>query len=63
MWSNGIEIAFFPKTYKNRPAAGALPHIPLATGGWGLHPQTPVCDTFEYTSLLNTFPKLDIFAF
>ena len=34
--------------------------------GWGLCPQipiAPVCDTFEYTSLLNTSPKLDIFAF
>ena len=31
--------------------------------GWGLCPQTPVCDTFEYTSFLNTSPKLDIFAF
>ena len=22
MWSKGIKIAFFPKTYKTRPAAG-----------------------------------------
>ena len=26
---------------------------PIAIGGWGLCPQTPVSDTFEYTSLLN----------
>ena len=31
--------------------------------GWGLCPQTPVCDTFEYTSFLNKSPKLDIFSF
>ena len=24
---------------------------------------SPVCDTFEYTSLLNSSPKLDIFTF
>ena len=63
MWSNGIKIAFFSKTYKNRPAAGSLPQTPIATGGWELHPQIPVCDTFKYTNFLNTSPKLDIFAF
>ena len=34
-----------------------------SSSGWGLSPQTPVSDTFEYTSFLNTPPKLDIFAF
>ena len=34
-----------------------------SSSGWGLRPQTPVCDAFEYTSFLNTSPKLDIFAF
>ena len=54
MWSNGIKIAFFPKTYKNCPAAeGFATQTPIATGGWGLRPQTPVCDTFEYNSLLT----------
>ena len=24
MWSNGIKIAFFPKTYKKRPADGGF---------------------------------------
>ena len=46
---------FFQKLTKNRPAAGGFaPSTPVATGGWGLCPQTPVCDTFECTSLLNT---------
>ena len=35
----------------------------MATGGWGLRSQTPVCDTFEYIKLLNTSPKLDICIF
>ena len=78
LWSKGIKIVFFPKNlgYKNRLAAGGLPTDPtatggwglcpqtsIATGGWGLRPHTPVCDTCEYTSFLNTSPKLDIFAF
>ena len=29
----------------------------------GLRHQTPVSDAFEYTSLLNTSPKLDICTF
>ena len=51
MWSIGIKIAFFQKNLQKSPS------------GWGLRPQTPVCDTFEYNSLLNTFPKLDICTF
>ena len=51
MWSNGIKIAFFSK------------NVQKLHSGWGLPPQTPVCDTFEYTSLLNTSPKLDICIF
>ena len=49
----GIKIAFFPKTHKNRLAAG------------GSLSQTPVCDTgtFKYTSLFNTSFKLDICIF
>ena len=31
--------------------------------GWGLFPQTPVYDTFTYTSLLNTSSKLDFYTF
>ena len=28
MWSSGIEIAFFPKNYENRPAAGGFASRP-----------------------------------
>ena len=56
MRSNGIKIAFFSKKLRKiaqRP--GASPPHPLAFGGWELHPQTFVCDTFklQYTSLLK----------
>ena len=51
MRSNGIKIAFLSKNLQKSPS------------GWGLCPQTHVCDTFQYTSLLNTSPKLDIFIF
>ena len=53
MWSNGIKIAFFAK--KLRKIAQRLGTSPIASGGRGLRPQTPVCVTFElrYTSLLT----------
>ena len=51
MWSNRIKIGFFPKTLQKSPSV------------WGLRPQSPVCDTFEYASLLNTSPRLDICIF
>ena len=54
------------KIYKNRLqklTKIAQPPAPIATGGWGLCPQTPVSDTFEYTSLLNTSSKLDFYTF
>ena len=36
MWFNGIKIGVFSKKdYKK------------SSNGWGLRPQTPVCDTFE----------------
>ena len=54
---------FFQKLTKIAQQLGALPQTPIATGGWGLCPQTPVCDTFEYTSLLNTSSKLDFHTF
>ena len=38
---------FFQKLTKIAQRLGALP-------------QTPVCDTFEYNSLLNASPKLDL---
>ena len=58
MWSNGIKMAFFfQKLIKIAQRLGALPPDPhIAFGG----PQTPLCDTFEYTSLLNTSPKFDL---
>ena len=48
-----LKQLFFQKNYKKSP------------GGRGFRPQTPVNNTFElqYTSLLNTSPKLDIFTF
>ena len=64
MWSNGIKIAFFSKNLQKSPSVwGLCPQTPIATGGWGLRPQTLVCDTFEYISFVNTSPKLDISAF
>ena len=45
---------FFPKTHKNRPAAGGFaPKPSIATAGRGLRPQTPICKTFECTSSLT----------
>ena len=64
MWSNGIKIAFFFQNLQKLPSSwGLCPQTPIATGGWRLRPKTPVCDTFEYTSFLNTSAKLDIIAF
>ena len=64
MWSNGSKIAFFFKNLQKSPSGWELcPQTPIATGGWGLRPQTPVCGAFEYTSLLNTSPKLNICIF
>ena len=64
MWSNGIKIAFFPKNLQKLPSGwGLFPQTPIATGGWGLRTHTPVCGMFEYTSILNTFSKLDICIF
>ena len=63
MWFNGIKIAFFPKKLQKSPSDWRLcPQTPIATG-LGLRPQTPVCNTFEYTSLLNTSPKFNICIF
>ena len=45
--SNGIKTAFcFKKIIKDRLAVGGS-QIPKASGDWGPHPQTFVCDTFE----------------
>ena len=64
MWSNGIKIAFFSKNLQKSPSGWVLrPQTPIVTGGGELCPHTPICDTFEYTSLLNTFPKLGICTF
>ena len=56
---NGIGIVFFPKKLrKNRP------QTPLASGGWRLCPQIPVCDTFElqYTPLLKHVSQFRYFC-
>ena len=54
--------SFFSKNL-NRSAAGGLPPVPHSHRRLGDPPQTPVCETFEYTSLLNTSSKLDIYTF
>ena len=54
---------FFQSLQKSPSGWGLCPQTPIATGGWGLRPQTPLCDMFEYTSFLNTSPKLGIFGF
>ena len=55
MWSNEIKIGLFSKNLqKSHSGRGLCPQTHIATGG---------CDTFEYTSLLNTSPKLDICIF
>ena len=64
MWFNGIKIAFFSKKLQKSP------------NGWGLRPQTlkpsaaggpapklPSVIPLNYTSFLNTFPKLDVCIF
>ena len=61
-----LKSFFFQKITKNLPAAGAFaPKTPIASGGWGFRPLTPVNNAFElqYTSLLYTSPNLDIFTF
>ena len=58
------ENSFFSqKLTKIVQRLGALPQDPHSYRQLGLHPQAPVCDTFEYTSLLNTSSKLDICIF
>ena len=54
-----LKSLFFPKTYKNRPAAGGS--APLFV--FVEYHRRGVCDMFEYTSLLNTSPKVDICIF
>ena len=64
MWSNGHKIAFsFQKLTKIAQRLGALPPDPHSHRWMGAPPQTPICDTLEYTSLLNTSPKLNICTF
>ena len=55
---------FFQKLTKIAQRLGAFPpdsHSHRQLGA--LCPQTPVCETFEYTSSLNTSLKLDIYTF
>ena len=64
MRSNGIKIAFFfQKPTKIAQLLGASPPDPHSRRRLGDPPADPVCDTFEYTSLLNTSPMLDICSF
>jgi len=43
---------FLKKDVKNRlSVGGSAPELPLASGGWGLRPQTPRC----YSCLLQYY--------
>ena len=63
MWSNKIKIALFSKNTKIAQRMGALPPDPHSHQWLRAPPPDPVCDTFEYTSLLNTSLTLDICTF
>ena len=67
MRSNSVKIPFFvQKITKNRPEGrGLCLQTPAVSGGLEIRPQTPVKDIFELqnTSLLNTYPNLDISTF
>ena len=54
---------FFQKLTKIAQRLGALPPDPHSHRRLGLCPQTPVSDTFEYTSLRNASSKLDFYTF
>ena len=58
-----LNTFFFQKLTKIAQRLGALPPDPHSHRRLGLCPQTPVCDTFEYTSLLNTSSKLYFYTF
>ena len=59
----GLNSSFFQNLQKLPSGWGLCPQTPIATGGWAIRPQIPVCNTFKYTRLLNTTPKLDICTF
>ena len=62
MWFNGIKIAFFTKKLqKIAQRLGASPPEPPAARGPVPKPQSAI--HLNYTSFLNTFPKLDIYTF
>ena len=42
---------------------GVRSQTPKASGGWGLRPQTPVCDTFELHQLSQHVPKVRYLQF
>ena len=62
MWSNGIKIAYYSKKFqKLTQRLEAETQTPIATGGWGLGPQTPSVirlSTLAYSASLlsSTFP-------
>ena len=53
-WSNAIKIASFSK--KSPSGWGLCLQTPKASGDWGIRPQTPVCDTFEFYLLTQHVP-------
>ena len=50
LWSNGIKMAGFSKKSCKK-----------SHSGWKIRPQTPIYDTFKFSSLLNTSPNLHFF--
>ena len=65
MCSNGIKLAFFPKNYEKLLSSwGLFPQTPITSGGSGLRPQIPVCNTFDlkHTSLLKHVSQIRYFC-
>ena len=69
MWSNGIKIVFFPKTYKNRPdlhtkiAQGFAPRPPWPPAAGGSAPRPPSVKRLSRLAYSHTYPKFDIYTF
>ena len=61
-----LKSLVFPKNYETSPSGWGLRlQTRIVSGVGGSAPQTPVCDTLNYSTLLysNTSPNLDIWHF